>query len=204
MEGQRLNKAEHIRETDGVLWASAAHIFHHLLSVTNFFGFLTESEVELYGRKPKMRDKIASDLVWQISVLFLLLEQKHLYNCQANGERCCCTDEPVFKAIFQTLFSLSLHYKIPKISKYPFLLLLSTGCSSFRTAVISFKWKFRCAVEAGIFTSLINKIISRQTAGTPSIDSGGDFSSLFIFYPPSQANEATVSPRVKMLWGKQK
>lgn len=60
---------------------------------------------------------------------------------------------------------------------------------------------FRCAMEAGIVTSLITKIISRQTVGTPGIDLGGDFYSRFVFYPPSQANKATVSPRVKILWG---
>lgn len=88
------------------------------------------------------------------------------------------------------------------ISKYPFLLLRSIVCSSFRTAVILLKWKFRCAMEAGIFTSLINKIISRLTAGMPSIDLEGDFYSLCFFYSSSQANKATGSPRVKMLWGR--
>lgn len=38
-KGQRLNKAEHIREGDGTLWVSTAHIFHHLLSVTGFLIF---------------------------------------------------------------------------------------------------------------------------------------------------------------------
>lgn len=50
-------------------------------------------------------------------------------------------------------------------------------------------------------SSLTNKIISQQTAGMPSIDLEGDFYSLFGFYSPSQANKATLSPRVKMLWG---
>jgi len=39
VEGQCLNKVEHIREADGALWVSTAGSFHHLLPVTSFFDF---------------------------------------------------------------------------------------------------------------------------------------------------------------------